>query len=75
GEVIAPLEPTIRSSGSDLYPLVGRVADSVTAVDVITAAGRRIPTHLEDGFYAVLLPAQDSTDVTYEVQTGDGAGR
>lgn len=72
GEVIAPLEPAIRSSGSDVYPLVGRVAESVTAVDVVTADGRRVSTHLEDGFFAVLLPAEDSSDVTYEVQTDEG---
>ncbi len=72
GELITPLEPTTRSSGSDLYPLVGRVADSVTAVEIVTADGQRLPAHLEDGFYAVLLPAADSVDVTYDVQTDDG---
>lgn len=72
GALIAPLQPTIRSSGTNRAPLVGRVGDSVTAVGVIAADGERIEAHLEDGFYAVMLPATKLPEVTYIVQTDDG---
>ncbi|MGB5953182.1 MAG: hypothetical protein WBG57_11805 [Ornithinimicrobium sp.] len=70
--LITPLEPPSTPSDNDETPLVGRVADSVTAVTVVTADGKQIETHLEDGFYAALLPAGYASDVTYVIQEADG---
>lgn len=70
-ELIAPLQPLTQAQDTDRYPVVGRVAESVTAVEVHMADGQRIDAHVQDGFYAALVPG-DSPKTSYVVETDDG---
>lgn len=70
--LISPFEPTPKATDTGPYPVIGRAAPEVVSVEVIRADGRRREAYLLRGFYSLMLPATQVSDLTYVVTTEDG---